>query len=57
VRSVAEQCKAYVEMIEQHMFTQYTSNIGDTRFVSTILINVDAALFTSLQQMGVGVVI
>ena len=39
--SLAEQIKSYAEMIEQHLW-------------SSMLINVDAALFTSSSRMGVG---
>ena len=64
--SVAEQVKAYAEMIELHLFKPATSTRRDTNPSSqswcplpegTVHINVDAAIFSSSCKMGVGVVI
>jgi hypothetical protein len=63
---VAERVKAYVEMIELHVFSPYPSTRCDTIYSpvrwspppeGTVLINVDAALFSPSRRMGIGVVI
>jgi ribonuclease HI len=64
--AVAEQIKAYVEMIELHILSPSPSNRRDTSSSTprwspppegTVLINVDAALFSLSRRMGIGVVI
>jgi ribonuclease HI len=64
--SIAEQCKAYVEMIELHIFKPDSSTRRETcQSVSrwspppegTVHINVDAARFSSSRRMGIGAVI
>jgi ribonuclease HI len=64
--SVAEQCKAYVEMIKLHLFKPAPSTSRETiksvpRWSpppeGTVHINVDAALFSPSRRMGIGVVI
>ena len=64
--SVAAQIKAYVEMIELHLFGSETSTRRDSTLSSarwtpppegTVCVNVDATLFTSSRQMVTGVVI
>jgi len=64
--SIAEQITAYVDMIEQHLFAPNPSTRRDTIPSSsrwspphegTMLINVDAAIFTLSRRMGIGVVI
>ena len=64
--SVAEQCKAYVEMIELHIFKPDSSNRRETSNSvpcwspppeGMVYINVDATLFSSSRRMGIGVVI
>jgi hypothetical protein len=63
---IAEQSKAYVDMIEQHLFSPNPSTRRDTSPSSsrwsppaegTVLINVDAAIFTTSRRMGIGVMI
>jgi ribonuclease HI len=63
---VATQIKAYVEMLELHVLSPNPSTRRDTIPSSTrwspppegtVLINVDAALFTTSRRMGIGVVI
>jgi hypothetical protein len=61
---IAEQSKAYVDMIEQHLFSPNPSTRRDTSPCrwsplpeGTVLINVDAAVFTTSRWMGIGVVI
>jgi ribonuclease HI len=65
-RSVADQAKAYAEMIELHLFKSETVNRRDTTSsgprwspppTGSVYINTDAAIFSSSRQMGVGVVI
>jgi hypothetical protein len=64
--TIVQQIKAYVEMIEMHLYDQNPStrrepNSSRARWApppeGTICVNVDAALFTSSRQMGTGVVI
>jgi ribonuclease HI len=64
--SLAEHIKAYAGMIELHLFRTDTSTRRDTNFSvqrwslppeDMVHINVDAAMFTSSHQMGIGVVI
>jgi hypothetical protein len=64
--SVAEQVKAYAEMIELHLFKPYSSTRRETTLSGvrwspppkgTVFINCDAALFSSSRRMGLGVVI
>jgi ribonuclease HI len=64
--SVAAQALAYAEMIEEHLFRPVSSSRCDTSLSSprwspppegTVMINTDAAIFSSSRQMGVGVVI
>jgi hypothetical protein len=63
---IAEQSKAYVDMIEQHLFSPSPSNRRETISTSsrwspppegTVLINVDAAMFIPSRRMGIGVTI
>jgi hypothetical protein len=63
---IAEQSKAYVDMIEQHLFSPSPSNRRETIPTSsrwspppegTVLINVDAAMFIPSRRMGIGVTI
>jgi ribonuclease HI len=64
--AVVQQVKAYVEMIELHLYdpnpsTRRDSNSFRARWSpppeGTVCVNVDAALFASSRQMGIGVVI
>jgi ribonuclease HI len=64
--SVAYQIQAYAEMIELHLFKPQSSTRHDTTISGvrwspppegTVYINCDAALFSSLRRMGLGVVI
>jgi ribonuclease HI len=63
--SVAEQCKAYIEMIELHLYKPDPSTSRETISMprwspppeGMVKIHVDAALFPSSRRMGIGVVI
>jgi hypothetical protein len=63
--SVVEQIKAYAEMIELHLFKDPSSrretNLSTSRWSpppkGMVFINVDATIFSSSRQMGIGVVI
>ncbi|KAK1668625.1 hypothetical protein QYE76_056784 [Lolium multiflorum] len=64
--SLAEQIKAYTEMILLHLFKPLTSHSRETLAttsrwsptpVGSVVIHVDAALFSSSSRMGVGIVI
>jgi hypothetical protein len=65
-RALAEQIKAYTDMIELHLRKPASSNrcessISEDKWTpppaDKVLVNVDAALFSSTKRMGVGVVI
>jgi ribonuclease HI len=64
--AISEQIKAYAEMIELHLFKPATTTrreIDTSMFrwspppEGTVLINVDAAIFSSFRRMGIGIVI
>jgi hypothetical protein len=65
-RALAEQIKAYTDMIELHLRKPASSNMCESSIsedkwtpppADKVLVNVDAALFSSTKRMGVGVVI
>lgn len=64
--SLAKQIKAYIDMIQLHLFKQTTNQKRETTpstpvwsppSEGTAVVNVDAALFFASSRMGVGVVI
>jgi hypothetical protein len=65
-RSIAEKILAYIQMIATHLYQAAPINRRETGSVvrkwspppdGTVLINVDAAIFSSTCQMGMGAII
>jgi hypothetical protein len=65
-RTIATKVKAYIEMITHHPYKPATTHRRETtssRFKwsppleGTVLVNVDAAIFSSSRRMGINIVI